>query len=167
MRKLICFIIILSFTILSACAMSENEFTPLAVEQTESAFKKDAHQVNQETKVFSYFLPDTFKVETKKDSNVLLNQKGQQYILFVNSNEEMTSKRSYETLTQTNKEPVIDETMEEEKRFGYLVVKKIEGSMYEVTVGIGGAKITTESKANDVPDNAEQMMDIAKSIQIK
>jgi hypothetical protein len=87
------------------------------------------------------------------------------YLLFVNENEEANSKVSYDTLVEKYEKPFISETFEDQERFGYLFVNNLEKNTYEVTVGIGGTKLTTEAKANDVSDAAKNMMDIVKSIQ--
>lgn len=39
--------------------------------------------------------------------------------------------------------------------------------MYEVTVGIGGIKMTTESKEKNISANASKMMRVVKSVQYK
>ncbi|UHA62181.1 hypothetical protein KDJ21_011495 [Metabacillus litoralis] len=80
-------------------------------------------------------------------------------------NEPKNSKVSYVTLTEQYQEPFLSKTFEQNDRFGYLFVVKIEENKYEVTVGVGGTKVTTEAKGNDVAEDAEAMMMIANSVQ--
>lgn len=122
-------------------------------------------KANEKTELFSYYLPKKFTVKETKKFNVLLEKGKQNYILFVNENEEADSKVSYDTLVKQYEKPFISETFENDDRFGYLFVNQIEKNMYEVTVGIGGTKLTTEAKANDIAEDAKNMMKIATSVQ--
>jgi hypothetical protein len=76
--------------------------------------------------VFSYYLPEDFSIKETKKFNVLLEKGSQSYILFVNENEKANSKVSYTTLAEQYKKPFISETFEDNDRFGYLFVNKIE-----------------------------------------
>jgi hypothetical protein len=149
------------------CTISDEDLTKTTIDVTEQAFEDTPKDSNKQTKLFSYYLPEEFTVKETKMYNVLLEKGSQSYLLFVNENEEANSKVSYETLIEKYEKPFISKTFEDKERFGYLFVNNLEKNTYEVTVGIGGTKLTTEAKANDVSDAAENMMDIVKSVQKK
>lgn len=115
--------------------------------------------------MFSYYLPEGFTIKKTDEFNILLENGGQSYILFVSEKEPSTSKVSYETLAEQSTNPFMSQTFEDHNRFGYLLVNQLEKNKFEVTVGLGGTKVTTESKANDVSVDARNMVDIVTSIQ--
>ncbi|WP_235714623.1 hypothetical protein [Neobacillus dielmonensis] len=51
------------------------------------------------------------------------------------------------------------------EQFGFLAIKQVEEDLNEVTVGVGGAKITTQVETNSMAQEAETMMEIARSVQ--
>ncbi|HZH58976.1 MAG TPA: hypothetical protein VEY70_05290 [Metabacillus sp.] len=150
--------------ILTGCMQSSEEIKINSIVKTEEAFSKKQQNTNETTEKFSYYLPENFQVKETKKFNVLLEKGNQNFILFVNENEEKNSKVSYETLMEQYKDPFISETFEKDNQFGYLFVVEVDKRLYEVTVGIGGTKLTTESKANDLEDDSQDMMEIVKSV---
>jgi hypothetical protein len=150
---------------LTGCTISDEEITKTTIELTEQEFESKTKKPNKESALFSYYLPEEFSVKETNKFNVLLEKGNQDYILFVNENEEKNSKVSYETLAEEFNKPFISETFSDNDRFGYLFVNKLEKNRYEVTVGIGGTKLTTVAKSTNVSDSAKNMMDIAASIE--
>ncbi|MGM0874952.1 MAG: hypothetical protein ACQEWV_09135 [Bacillota bacterium] len=165
MKQLTLVLSLLLTLFLVGCTISDEELTKTTIDQTKQAFEGKPKEAKEKTELFSYYLPEGFSVKETKKFNVLLEKGNQSYILFVNENEKANSKVSYDTLAKQYKKPFISETFKDKNRFGYLFVNRIEENTYEVTVGIGGTKLTTEAKANDVPEDAKNMMDILKSIQ--
>ncbi|WP_046517464.1 hypothetical protein, partial [Bacillus sp. SA1-12] len=164
--KQVSFVLIVLVTLfLAGCTISDEELTKTTIDATKQSFEGKSMNVNEKTALFSYYLPEKFSVKETKKYNILLEKGNQSYILFVNQNEEATSEVSYEALAKQYKNPFISETFKDSKRFGYLNVNKLEKNSYEVTVGIGGTKLTTEAKANDVAEDAKHMMDIVASVQ--
>jgi hypothetical protein len=159
------FMMVIILVLLSACTQSEESLTNDSIDHTKQAFDNKKLEANEETEQFSFYLPKDFKIKETNDYNVLLEDGNKRYILFVNLNEPKSSKVSYETLTEQYQEPFISKTFEQKDRFGYLFVVKIDEDIYEVTVGVGGTKVTTEAKGNDVVEDAEAMMMIANSVQ--
>ncbi|WP_338788912.1 hypothetical protein [Metabacillus sp. FJAT-53654] len=167
MRQLTLVLSLLLTFLLLGCTVSDEELTKTTIDNTKQAFKDSPQDTNEHTKLFSYYLPEEFSVKETKKYNVLLEKGNMSYLLFVNENEEANSKVSYDTLVEKYEKPFISETFQDKERFGYLFVNNLEKNTYEVTVGIGGTKLTTEAKANDVSDAAKNMMDIVKSVQKK
>ncbi|UGB29839.1 hypothetical protein [Metabacillus sp. B2-18] len=165
MRKYSFFMLVIILVLLSGCTQSEESLRNDSIDHTKQAFDNEELEVNEETEQFSFYLPNDFKIKEKNDYNVLLEDGNKSYILFVNLKEPKSSKVSYKTLTEQYQEPFISKTFEQKGRFGYLFVVKIAENKYEVTVGVGGTKVTTEVKGNDVVEDAEAMMMIANSVQ--
>lgn len=164
MRKFAYVLSAIVLFILTGCMQSSEEIKNNSIVKTEEAFSKKQQNTNEKTEEFSYYLPENFQVKETKKFNVLLEKGNQNFILFVNQNEERNSKVSYETLMEQYKDPFISETFEKDNQFGYLFVVEIDKRLYEVTVGIGGTKLTTESKANDLEEDSQVMMEIVKSV---
>ena len=167
MKQLTLVLSLLLTILLMGCTISDEELTKTTIDITKQAFENTPMKINEQTNLFSYYLPEEFTVKETKKYNVLLEEGSQSYLLFVNENEEANSKVSYDTLVEQYEKPFITETFEDKERFGYLFVNSLEKNTYEVTVGIGGTKLTTEAKANDVSDAAKNMMDIVKSVHKK
>lgn len=157
--------LVIILVLLSGCTQSEESLRNDSIDHTKQAFDNEELEVNEKAEQFSFYLPNDFKIKEKNDYNVLLEDGNKSYILFVNLNEPKNSKVSYVTLTEQYQEPFLSKTFEQNDRFGYLFVVKIEENKYEVTVGVGGTKVTTEAKGNDVAEDAEAMMMIANSVQ--
>jgi hypothetical protein len=167
MKQLTLVLSLLLTILLMGCTISDEELTKNTIDITKQAFEDTSKESNEQTNLFSYYLPEEFTVKETKKYNVLLEKGSQSYLLFVNENEEANSKVSYDTLVEQYENPFITEIFEDKERFGYLFVNSLEKNTYEVTVGIGGTKLTTEAKANDVSDAAKNMMDIVKSVHKK
>ncbi|MCM3162791.1 hypothetical protein [Metabacillus litoralis] len=165
MRKHSFIMLVIILVLLSGCTQSEESLRNESIDHTKQAFDNEELEVNEKADQFSFYLPNDFKIKEKNDYNVLLEDGNKSYILFVNLNEPKNSKVSYVTLTEQYQEPFLSKTFEQNDRFGYLFVVKIEENKYEVTVGVGGTKVTTEAKGNDVAEDAEAMMMIANSVQ--
>ncbi len=150
---------------LSGCTQSNEEIKKASIEQTEVAFEGKQQDTNEDAENFSYYLPDNFQVKETNKFNVLLEKGNQSFILFVNQNEEKSSLVSYKTLLNKYEKPFISETFEKGDQSGYLFVVELDDKMYEVTVGVGGTKLTTESSASDLEEDAQVMMEIVKSVQ--
>ncbi|WP_078432304.1 hypothetical protein [Metabacillus halosaccharovorans] len=165
MRIFSCFLSGIVLFILTGCMPSSEEIKKETIESGEQAFLSKKQKSNETSNLFSYYLPEDFQVKEMKKANVLLEKGNQSFILFVNQNEDESSKVSYETLAEQYKEPFISETFERDNEFGYIFVVKIDKNLYEVTVGLGGTKLTTESEAHNLHDDVQVMMEIVKSVQ--
>ncbi|MFC0270340.1 hypothetical protein ACFFIX_02550 [Metabacillus herbersteinensis] len=163
--KQFAFIPLLFILLLVGCAVSDEELKTTTTENVQQGFKAEPQKPNEDGGPFSYFLPEGFEIKKTKNSNILLEEDGQRFILFSNENEENNSQVSYQTLASQYKNPVIQETIEDKNRFGYVFVNEIEKNTYEVTIGIGGTKMTTETKSQNVAESAKMMMTIVSSVQ--
>lgn len=156
-------IIALLIGVLAGCAPSIEEVSAETKTLVGQSFAETPIEGNKNHESFSYHLPEGMVIESKGENNVILQKEEQLYILFVNSNEEKDSDVMYQSINMETSSEIINETFVDDNRFGYVRVAELE-DVFEVSVGIGGAKMTTECKLKDVTENAEQMMDIVASI---
>lgn len=165
MRK---FLLLLVFSVvfsLVGCGVSLNEEVSQAKKQVEAAFNAQPLTPNMKSEHFSYHLPKGFEVKEDVKSNVIINQGRQTYILFVNPEENTSSKMLYDTLGPDTKKFILKSAFKGTNRFGYVAVKKINDELFVTSVGIGGVKMTTETKASEIARSAEEMMQIVTSVQ--
>jgi hypothetical protein len=85
--------------------------------------------------------------------------------LFVNSQEKASSEVVYQSTVQQYNKLNVNEKFTDGQLVGFLTIKRLEDHLNEVTVGIGGVKLTSQVKTSNLDSEAEVMMQIAKSIQ--
>lgn len=152
--------------ILYGCGTSIEEEKALAEEITEKIFNSEQEESNEELEHIAFYLPDNMEVKEAQPNNIVLEKRGHPYLLFYNQYEERNSEAIYESMIQVEDQTSIisKKTFSDGERFGYLVIIQIDENTYEVTTGIGGVKITTESKLDDIQEHAETSMTIVHSV---
>ena len=161
-------LLLIPFFILSACSASIEDVKEETKENVEASFTDERKSPNEELKDFSLYLPFGMKVDDTDPTNTIIKKGDQIYILFINPIESMDSRVVYESTLKNAGEFIINETFEEKDKFGFLLVREInDDGKYELTVGIGGYKLTTDTDASEMADNAGKMMEILSSIQLK
>jgi hypothetical protein len=156
------FVYILLFLLLVGCTSIEDAVTE-SKDLVEKEFNSGAKGVNVETNAFSYYMPTSMEVETEGEFNIILTEGKQPYILFVNTLEKKDSRVVYES-SLTDQDYVVNETYDGKNKFGFFQVKEIQDKLYEVSVGVGGVKLTTEVEKNNISESARKMMKIANSV---
>lgn len=158
-------IIILSVFVLSACGNSnfkaESKETIAAVK---GGLSEKAKKPNKKGGDIHFYLPFGYEIEEESPNNILLKNGSKQYILFNNPQENKVSDVVYKSTVAQNKEIVINEQFKDKNQFGYLLIKKLEDDMNEMTIGIGGTKITTRIKTSSLKNEAVVMTEIVRSI---
>jgi hypothetical protein len=158
-------LIIVGLFLLSACSASFSEQKAEIKKEVASTFESQPEKTNNSTKDIEYYLPSSFKVEEETSNNVLLKDGSKTYILFYNQHEKEDSKVVYDSTVKQQKEWDANETFSKDGKFGYMLVKKLKEDHYQLIVGIGGVKLTTETE--NVREEAEAMMQIANSVKTK
>jgi hypothetical protein len=151
---------------LAGCSASFEEEQAKASGAVEEAFKGAANKRNHENKEIEYNLPFGFEVKEETANNIILKNGAKTYILFYNLQEDASSVVVLNATLQ-QKEFDLDERFTEEGKLGYLLVKRLSEKENEVTVGIGGVKITSEVKTKNLAAEAEAMMHIVNSVHFK
>ncbi|MDF1508685.1 hypothetical protein PZE06_10830 [Robertmurraya sp. DFI.2.37] len=163
-KALLLFVMALIF--LAGCSASFEEEQAKASGAVEEAFKGAANKRNHENKEIEYNLPFGFEVKEETANNIILKNGAKTYILFYNLQEDASSVVVLNATLQ-QKEFDLDERFTEEGKLGYLLVKRLSEKENEVTVGIGGVKITSEVKTKNLAAEAEAMMHIVNSVHFK
>ncbi|WP_059171434.1 hypothetical protein [Bacillus sp. FJAT-27445] len=161
-------LLILSVLLLGACGKaSYNTESAKAEEAAKTAFDEKKKTPNKKTANIDFYLPFGFEIKKESPNNIILKNGAKTYILFYNPNEDKESKVVYEASVAQYEKLEIDENFKGEGKLGYLLVERLEDDMNILTTGVGGVKITTETKTSSLDDEALIMMQIANSAEIK
>lgn len=166
MKKTIGSLLTILAFVLGGCSffMSEEDAISQTQEVAKTTFEKNETETNHEAGSFSLYLPDSMKISEESNSNLILNEGEQTFILFYNPKEERKSKLNYQAASEKD-EHLLLESFEDKGRFGYVRVLPInEEEKYELQVGVGGVKVTTYAEKDSLKNDAEKMMKIANSI---
>ncbi|MBM4762602.1 hypothetical protein [Bacillus sp. B15-48] len=158
-------LLIFTVLILSSCSVSfEDELTE-ARKAAEIEVNQEPEQANESNDEIEYFLPSGVEKKEETPNNILLNNGSKTYILFYNQREDHGSKVVYESTLNLHPEWDGHFTFEQDGKFGYFLVKKIDDGVNQVVTGIGGVKLTTETKS--LKSDVDTMMKIVNSVTIK
>jgi hypothetical protein len=166
-RKKLLFVLLSMVMMIAGCSASIKEEAKNTKKAVEAVFQEKPKEPNKKHEFFSYYLPIGMEVQNEFKYNILFKEGKNNYILFVNPKEKPSSKAMYESTVQSVKKPVLNETFKSNNRLGYVIISKVDDDVFEVTVGIGGVKMTTETKARSVSESAEKMMEIVSSVSIE
>jgi hypothetical protein len=150
---------------LSACSASFEEVLEETKTAVEAEFNKEADKTNNSNDDIMYRLPFGVEKEEETPNNILLKNGSRTYILFYNQYEESGSKVVYESTLEQHTEWDANITFEQDGDFGYLLVKQLDEDNYQIVTGVGGVKLTTETK--NLKSDAVTMMEIANSVKVK
>jgi hypothetical protein len=159
-------IIILSVILLSACGNSNFKAeSKESIEVVKEALNQEAKKTNKKSGDINFYLPFGYEIEEESPNNILLKNGSKQYILFNNPQETKVSDVVYKSTIAQNKDLEINEQIKDNKQFGYIIINKLEEDMNEMTIGIGGTKITTLIKTSSLKNEAAVMTQIVKSVE--
>ncbi|MCG1022002.1 hypothetical protein [Sutcliffiella horikoshii] len=163
-------ILFLSLLFLAGCSVSIEDASQKSIDAFEQTFKAEEMEATEETDAFHYYLPSQFSVDTETENNIVLTHKEQTYLLFVNPFESKDSEVLYDSTKVNYDELELDHTVSEDGRLGYLLISPVEGEkeeFYEVTVGVGGVKMTTVTDTKNMESSTKSMMEVVSSVKIK
>ncbi|WP_117170641.1 hypothetical protein [Paraliobacillus sediminis] len=155
-------LLIISLFFLSACAPSEDEALELTETAAKTVFEDNTTEPNNTLDSFSLYLPSGYEIIEESQSNLLLESGDQTFILFYNALEDTTSELNYQA-AEANGNNLLLQSFEDEGRFAFVKVSE-SGDEYELQVGVGGVKITTQTSIRQLEDYTIEMMQIATSL---
>ncbi|PLR98181.1 hypothetical protein [Bacillus sp. T33-2] len=158
-------LLIIAVLVLAACSDSGEEKQKSASDAVQAAFKSKPKDANNSYKDIDYYLPFGVEVEKESPNNIILKNGKKTYILFYNQHEQKDSEVVYQSTVKQRPEWDFEDTYKNDGKFGYMLMKKADNDAYELVVGIGGVKLTTETKS--LQSDAAAMMEIAKSVKFK
>ncbi|MBA4537711.1 hypothetical protein H1Z61_11375 [Bacillus aquiflavi] len=161
-------IFMITILVLSACSVSVEEQKEITKEAVTEVFKGDIKAANKKNDEIEFYMPDGVTIKKEMTKNNIVFEKGlQTFILFYNPNEGSESEVVYQSSVSPNMKYLVNETFKANGKFGFLLINETEHNKYELTVGIGGVKVTTETKAGDLVEDAKMMVEMASSVKLK
>lgn len=163
-------ILFLSLLFLTGCSVSIEDATQKSVDTFEGTFKAQPLETTEDTDIFAYHLPTGFSIDSESENNIVFTQDEQTYLLFVNPFEPKDSEVLYDSTKVNLSDLLVDHTVAEDDRLGYLLISPVDGEeeeFYEVTVGLGGVKMTTVTDTSNMEASTKSMMEIISSVKIK
>jgi len=152
--------------VLSACSTLEEKAAE-GMEKAEEVFFGESVKANEKIENVQFFKPSNFSLSEESDAqNIILTNRGEPFVLFINPNEKPDSRLHYDLMKAKNEDVLFEKTFEEGDRFGFVAVVQNAENVMEVIVSSGGVKMTTLTKEDQVEDYIETMMKVVKSVNI-
>ena len=155
-------IIVIAGLILTPMFINENKH---AIEEAAKAFQNKPLKSDNNIQGISIFLPQGFIIETGDGTNFVVSKGSQRYLIYINRLEKKTSIRLYQNMLDSGARFTINETFKDGYRFGFLLTEKSDDTI-ELTVGLGGFKMTTKTTRSNLAADSRNMMRIINSIEI-
>lgn len=159
-------LLIITVLLISGCSTDIKEEYQATNNTVAKTFKTTPKKTNNENKDIRFYLPFGFEIKEQSPNNILLKNGAKTYILFYNPQEDQESQVVYKAAINNEGKFQFAENYKQDNRFGYLLINDIEKNLHVVTIGIGGVKITTETKTKSMDTEAKMMMEIVNSVKI-
>jgi len=161
-------VLVLSTLLLAGCGkVSFEDESRKAVETSKATFEEKKQETNKNTGEIEFYLPFGFEIKDEKPNNLILRNGSKKYILFYNQNENKDSEVVYEASVAQYDELETNEQFKGNGKLGYLLIERLEDDMNILTAGVGGVKVTTETKTGSLDEEAKTLMQIASSVEFK
>lgn len=158
----------ISVLILSACGNSSfKEESKLTTKAVKATFNENVKKPNKKSRGIHFYMPFGYEIKEKNPNNIILKNGSKTYILFNNPQENTSSNVVYKASVSQLKKLDTNEKFMNKKKLGFLLISHLDDDMNELTVGIGGTKITTQVKTGSLKNEAKVMMQIANSVTSK
>ncbi len=165
MKTKAAFVFLILVLILAGCNTTIEKEKKNTAQTVEDTFKSSDEKGKEEAGNIRFYLPFGAEVEKESPNNIIISKSSDTFILFTNPQEDKNSELLYKMAINDKKDLVKNGTFNDGNRFGYYVIKKIPNTKeFELIVGVGGTKVTTQSKLEDLEDHAEMMMKMATSV---
>ncbi|MDP4085898.1 MAG: hypothetical protein Q8934_14925 [Bacillota bacterium] len=152
--------------VLSACSnVSINKESKATLKTVKSVFADRVKKPNTSDGLLHFYLPSGYGIKDQTSNNILLKNGSNTYILFNNPEENTLSQVVYKASTAKYKKLQTIATFHRNKKFGFLLIKHLKDDVNELTVGIGGTKMTTQTSTENLKREAKKMMQIVNSVQ--
>jgi hypothetical protein len=151
---------------LAGCSASVENQTEEGIQEAKEVFQGDTIESNEQLENVQFYVPGGFDIQEESDeSNIVLSNGQESFVLFINPNEKEDSSLFYELLLAEKKEMILaEETFEQNGRFGFVALLPSGKEHFEIIVSSGGNKLSTISEENKIADNMQQMMEIVRSV---
>lgn len=158
-------IVIVSVFLLSACGKSNFKAeSKETIEVVKESLNEKTKKPNEKSGDINFYLPFGYEIKDESPNNIILKNGSKQYILFNNPQENKESEIVYKSTIAQYTDIEINEQFKKNDQYGYLIIKNLEEDMNEMTIGIGGTKITTLIKTSSMKNEAAVMTQMVKSV---
>lgn len=156
----------ISISFLSACGKASFEsVSKETIKSVKDTFDEQVKETNKKSGNMHFYLPFGYEIENESPNNIILKNGSKTYILFNNPQENTTSDVVYKATVALFEELDVNEKFKKEDRLGFVIIKRLEEDMNELTIGVGGTKITTQVKTSNMKTEAVVMTQIANSVE--
>lgn len=156
----------ISVLLLTACGNSsfktESKETIAAVKE---AFNQKAKKPNKKGGDISFYMPFGYEIKEESPHNIIIKNGSKTYILFHNPQENALSDVVYQSTLAQYKDIEVNKQFKKKDQFGFLMIKQLKDGMNEMTIGVGGSKITTQVKTSSLKNEAAAMTQIVLSVE--
>lgn len=129
----------------------------------QNAFQTDEIPITKELEEISLYLPESMDIVSNSENNLILKEDEQNFILFYNPFEALDSDTFYKVAKEA-KDIAFIESFSIQERFGYIRVIPLDDENYELQIGVGGVKMTTDTTKRSMKHDATMMMKVVRSI---
>ena len=159
------FLFSLTVIIVSGCGLTEEEIIEDISHSLETEFNRPAPETNMNFDDIDIYFPERFTVFEESNNNIIFTHEDQMYILFYNRLEPATSNAFY---LEEKAKPydMYIESYEDAGQFSYVKIAEIDES-YELQVGTGGVRITTNVTLNHIEDTFKELVQMLNSIEFQ
>lgn len=157
-------LIVTLFIAMASYGVNTDEAIFEAKNKYEQSFEQyEEMEHNYESEQVSLYLPNGLKVVEETEYNLVMEHKGQVYLLFFNPYEKENSRVHYDLDVEFKDEALLFETYETDELFSYFLVLK-EDKDLNVVISIGGAKLSTKTITSLLPSSTETMLQVLHSL---
>lgn len=161
------FLVLITLLLLGACSnTSAKKEGVAAVQAAKASLNDQAEKANTKSGNLRFYLPFGYEIKAKSPNNVILKNGSKTYILFVNQKENASSDVVYTASVAQYKKLETNEKFRLKNKHAYVLIAPVKDSLNELTVGIGGTKLTTETKTVSLKEEAKVMTQILNSLKI-
>ena len=136
------FLVTISMLMLAGCNQALEDRAADGIQAAEEAFYANKKDRTEEIDGIKSYKPAGFVVSDNSDAqNIVFKKNKETFILFVNPNEEKSSRLFYDLLLADEKKDIIaEETFSENDVFGFVAIIQNENEFVELIASVGGTK---------------------------
>ncbi|WJY27937.1 MULTISPECIES: hypothetical protein [Sporosarcina] len=154
--------------LLAGCGQTVEDEADTAVSNARDAFEMNAGKTTEKTADSGFYIPAGWKADIHENEHMVFLTKGKRTLTMQYDPNAKPESRSYYDLLKADGQTAVlrEETFSDAGAFGFISINKRGDQLAEITAGTGQAQVKAIVGLHDVETAAEQMMKIARSVQI-
>ncbi|MCL6570939.1 MAG: hypothetical protein K6T88_04565 [Bacillus sp. (in: Bacteria)] len=159
-------IFMIALFLLTACGKASlEEESKETIKMVETTFKEKVKKVNKKSGDIQFYLPAGYEIKDESPNNIILKKGAKTFILFSNPQEDTSSEIVYKATVAQYENLDTNEKFTSPNKLGFLTISQLEDGLFELTIGVGETKITTQVKTKSLADDSKAMMEIVNSVE--